>query len=594
MSRYVRASMVAALLVVLVASPVVMAQGGEPENDGRYMVKFKEFRGAAQAVAAAGGRVVHELAPQSTIAAYLPDQALRGLQNNPNIELIEVDPRRYLMGQTSPYGIAMVQANDAVFNNNNSAACTVCIIDSGYYRAHEDLQSSNVTGSLAASGNWFEDSCGHGTHVAGTVAALSNSVGVVGVNSNGSLRIHIEKVFNGADCKWAYGSDLVAALNSCRSNTPSSQKLIVSMSLGGSVASTTENNAFQNAYNAGVLSIAAAGNDGSTRKSYPASYASVVSVGAVDEAGVVASFSQKNDAVELAAPGVGVLSTTPFKISTLTAGGSAYIASNLDGSARTSRSGTLVDGGLCDSTGSGNWTGRVVLCERGAISFADKVNNVRIGGGVGAAIYNNVAGGFSGTLNGSSTIPAVSMARVDGLAAKASAIGSSATVDNEAGVSGQSYNGYEYYDGTSMATPHVSGVAALVWSHYTNKTNAEIRDALQKSAEDKGTAGKDNSYGHGIVRAKAAYDYLKGGGTTPPPAGITLTVAKVKAKGGNYADLTWSGATTTNVTVHRNTATFSTVNDGVERDGPLSKGSYTYKVCNSDGSSCSSTVTVSF
>jgi serine protease len=592
MSRYVRASMVAALFVVLVASPMVMAQAGEPENDGRYMIKFKEFRGAAQAVAAAGGRVVHELAPQSTIAAYLPDQALRGLQNNPNVEFIEVDPRRYLMAQTSPYGIAMVQANDAVFNNNNSAACTVCIIDSGYYRAHEDLQTSNVTGTVdSGSGNWYEDSCGHGTHVAGTIAALSNTVGVLGVNSNGSLRMHIEKVFNGTDCKWAYSSDLITALNRCRSNTPSSQKLVVSMSLGGSFSSTTENNAFQNAYDAGVLSVAAAGNDGSTRKSYPASYASVVSVAAVDSAGVVASFSQKNDAVEIAAPGVGVLSTTPFKTSTLNAGGSPYIGSNLDGSARTSVSGTLVDGGLCDSAGS--WAGRVVLCERGVISFADKVANVKNGGGVGAAIYNNVDGGFAGTLNTTSTIPGISMARADGLAAKAG-VGSSSTLDNTAGVSGQSYNGYEYYDGTSMATPHVSGVAALVWSHYTTKTNAQIRDALQKSAEDKGSAGKDTSYGYGIVKAKAAYDYLAGGGTTPPPAGITLSVAKVKVKGSNYADLTWSGATTSNVTVHRNTTTFSTANDGVHRDGPLNKGSYTYKVCNSDGSACSSSVTVSF
>ena len=85
------------------------------------------------------------------------------------------------------------------------------------------------------------------------------------------------------------------------------------MSLGGNLSSTTENSAFQSAYDAGVLSVAAAGNDGSTRKSYPASYASVISVAAVDSAKVVASFSQKNDAVEIAAPGVGVLSTTPFK-----------------------------------------------------------------------------------------------------------------------------------------------------------------------------------------------------------------------------------------------------------------------------------------
>ncbi|HVS32976.1 MAG TPA: S8 family serine peptidase, partial [Thermoanaerobaculia bacterium] len=475
---------------------------------------------------------------------------------------------------------------------NNSSGCTVCIIDSGYYRGHEDLQDTNVNGTNdSGTGNWYEDSCGHGSHVAGTVAALGgNSVGVLGVNSNGSLRIHIEKVFDGSNCGWSYSSDLITALNRCRNNTPSG-KLVVSMSLGGSFSSTTENNAFQNAYNAGVLSVAAAGNAGNTRKSYPASYSSVISVAAVDSAGVVASFSQQNDAVELAAPGVGVLSTTPFKASTLTAGGSSYLGSNIDGSARTSVSGTLANGSLCDSVGV--WGGQVVLCERGVISFAQKVANVQNGGGAGAAIYNNVDGGFLGTLNGTSTIPAISMARADGLAAL-NAVGGASNLDNSAGVAGQSYNGYEYYDGTSMATPHVSGVAALVWSHYLTKSNAEIRDGLQKSAEDKGSAGKDNAYGYGIVKARAAYDFLAGSGTEPPPpSGITLTVSKVKVRGQNYADLAWSGATTSNVTVHRNTTTFSTENDGAHRDGPLSKGSYTYKVCNSDGSACSGNVSVS-
>jgi serine protease len=512
-------------LVSLVAVPMAFAQDSG-ENDGRYMIKFKEFNGAARTVVAAGGTPVIELEPQGVVAAYLPEQALRGLQNHPNVEYIEVDARRYLMGQTTPYGIAMVQANDAVFGNNNSSACTVCIIDSGYYRDHEDLQTSNVSGTNdSGTGFWYQDSCGHGTHVAGTIAALNNTVGVVGVNSNGSVKIWIEKVFDGSDCKWTYSSSLVEALNRCRNNNTSG-KLIVSMSLGGSFSSKTEDSAFQNAYNAGVLSIAAAGNDGSTRKSYPASYASVISVAAVDSVGVVASFSQKNDAVEIAAPGVGVLSTVPFKAVKLAVSGNDYLGANVDGSARTDVSGALADGGRCTSVGA--WSGKVVLCERGDISFADKVKNVVSGGGVAAVIYNNEPGGFFGTLNGSSTIPAISISQEDGVAAK-SFFGKSSTVHNSLGVG----SGYEAWDGTSMATPHVSGVAALVWSNFTGKTNAEIRDALQKTAEDRGAAGKDNSYGYGIVKAKAAYDYLGGGSSTPtnaaPVANFTFTTSDLKA-----------------------------------------------------------------
>ena len=68
--------------------------------------------------------------------------------------------------------------------------------------------------------------------------------------------------------------------------------------------------------------------------------------------------------------------------------------------------------------------------------------------------------------------------------------------------------GYASWDGTSMASPHVAGVAALVWSHHPGKTNAEIREALQNTALDLGSAGKDNSYGYGLVQAKAAVEYF--------------------------------------------------------------------------------------
>ena len=574
--------------LALLATSVAGAQDGDAQSDGRYMVKFRDFRGAAQAVSAAGGQVVHELGPQKAIAAYLPGQALEGLRRNPNVEYVEVDPRRYPMAQTTPYGIGVVQANDPAFANTNASNVTVCIIDSGYQLAHEDLQGNYVTGTTdSGTGNWSEDSCGHGSHVAGTVAALNNTVGVVGVNGGGTLKLHIEKVFNGADCRWSYSSTLVMALNRCRDAVSQDKnKLVVSMSLGGPTASTTENSAFQGAYDNGVLSVAAAGNDGSTRKSYPASYASVISVAAVDSAEAVASFSQKNDAVELAAPGVGVVSTTPFKPASLSAGGSTWLGANLDGSARKDATGALVNGGLCDATSTA-WSGKVVLCQRGTNSFADKISKVQGSGGLGAAIYNNVSGGFAGTLNGTSTIPAISLSQEDGTFALSQA-GQAATLVNTTGTG----NGYESYDGTSMATPHVSGVAALVWSHHPTKTNAQLRDALQQSAKDKGSAGKDNSYGYGIVQAKAAYDYLAG--SSPPPANITLTVTKVTVGKKRYADLRWSGATGTSVDYFRNGTRVSTANDGAQRDGPLAAGSYTYRVCNTGTTTCSSDVAVTF
>ena len=368
---------VSALMFGMLAVPAVVAQDVATQNEGRYLVKFRVFNGAAKMVAGTGGHVGRELARQKIVAAYLSEQAVRLLRNNPNVESVEVDPRRYPMAQSKPYGIGMVQADDAALTTSSaSVGSTVCIIDSGYYQAHEDLQDSNVTGTNdSGTGNWYEDSCGHGTHVAGTVSALDNAVGVVGVNRNGLLQIHIEKVFNGSSCGWSYSSDLITALNRCQDAVAGTgQKLVVSMSLSGSVPSAAEESAFQTAYDAGVLSVAAAGNGGNTATVYPAGYASVVSVAAVDSAGTVASFSQRNADVELAAPGVGVVSTTPFNPSRLSAGDYTWFGADLDGSARIDVAGTLVNGGLCDSVGS--WDGNVVLCQRGTITFAQKVSNV--------------------------------------------------------------------------------------------------------------------------------------------------------------------------------------------------------------------------
>ena len=105
----------------------------------------------------------------------------------------------------------------------------------------------------------------------------------------------------------------MGALNACKQGMSNRgfTRMVINMSLGGSVPSKTEEQAFNQAYGQNVLSVAAAGNAGNTSKSYPASYGSVVSVAAIDANKQLAYFSQRNDQVELAAPGVSVLSTVP-------------------------------------------------------------------------------------------------------------------------------------------------------------------------------------------------------------------------------------------------------------------------------------------
>jgi serine protease len=492
-------------LGLAMAFSATAADGPDPD---RVWVKFKAGTQAqvAQSLRGAGGQIHHQFDELGAFAVSVPQQALQGLRNNPNIEYIEPDAPRYPMAQTRPYGIDMVQAPQAWAAGATGSGVMVCVIDSGIHAAHEDFQGVNLVGGYPA--GWNNDTCGHGSHVTGTIAAADNNVGVVGV-ATGEIDIFTVKVFDGETCGWSYSSNLVDAANRCAN----AGAKVINMSLGGSFSSTTERNAFQSLYDAGVLSVAAAGNGGNTQMSYPASYDAVISVAAIDQNKAHASFSQRNSQVELAAPGVSVLSTVPFESASAVVGGTGYIVAALDGTFQGTGSGTAVNGGRCTSTGA--WSGRVVMCERGDISFADKATNVAASGGTAAIIYNNEPGGFSGTLGaGGSSIPVVSMTREDGLEVVASKLGTSAQVSTVANNQG---NGYAFYDGTSMASPHVAGVAAVVWSAVPTASVGQIREALAVTAQDLGAAGRDNLYGWGLVQTKAAIDYLSGSGGDPDP-----------------------------------------------------------------------------
>ena len=452
---------------------------------GRYIVQFKAGAGAQgrQDLKSAGARIVLGLPRQHAVAAVLPSSRVEQLRQSGAVRLIEPDVLRFPLSQTTPYGVTLTQATSTVVPTPGNR--TVCIIDSGYYTGHEDLPA-NVTGSAdGGAGPWYQDGFGHGTHVAGTVAAVDNGLGVVGVDPG--VNLHIVRVF-GNDGAWAYASTLI------------------NMSLGGATRNRVEQQAFDQAYAAGVLPVAAAGNGGSKRISYPAGYASVVSVAAIDANSVHADFSQTNRDVELAAPGVGVLSTLPFvDTATLTVGGQTFTGIPIEDTGHTNGvSGTLVDGGLCDTAGS--WSGKVVLCQRGTITFAAKVQNVVTGGGVAAVIYNNVAGDLNATTDPTVfTLPAISLTQADGQTALAS-VGQPATVVNSHVAPA---SGYAAWDGTSMATPHVAGIAAKVWSCHPAWTNVQVRKALDSSAHDLGAAGRDRSYGFGLVQAADALAALK-------------------------------------------------------------------------------------
>jgi hypothetical protein len=361
-------------------------QSHELSEDGRYIIKYESRAIASSQMQLMAGNLVRELPSIDGVAAYLSEDEVLRMLEQPGVVSVEPDRRREIFQvqpsneQAIPYGIDMVQAPE-IWDRANGEGITVCVIDSGYDLGHPSLQTENVDGYPE---DWSTDGCGHGTHVAGTIAALDNGEGVLGVIPEG-IRLHIIKVFSN-QCGWSYSSDLIHAVEQCQA----AGAQVVNMSLGGGGSSEAEAQAFQEFYDAGMLLIAAAGNSGSSGYSFPASYDSVVSVAAIDSAMERASFSTFNDQVEIAAPGVGVVSTLPQ------------------------------DG--------------CVMC------------------------------GPADT--------------------------------------------YGPADGTSMASPHVAGVAALIWSYNPEWTNTEIREAMNATALDLGEEGRDDFYGYGLVQAKEALFHL--------------------------------------------------------------------------------------
>lgn len=521
--------LLSALILIMAFSAASPALTAAQNERVRVWVQFTPgAKGVVRdALIKANAELHYELDAMDSFVVSLPDYALQGLSNNPNVVLIEEDVKRYPTAQDVPFGIDMVQARDIwdLDRDGNvdegmptGEGVVVCVIDSGLYTEHEDFTGVNIIGGYPA--GWDYDACGHGTHVAGTIAAANNNLGVVGVTP-GAVSLYIVKVF-GDNCGWTYSSTLANAANMCYAAGAN----VINMSLGGPSSNRLEKQAFDNLYNNGVLSIAAAGNAGTSATEYPAGYGSVVSVGAIDENMQVADFSQFNSDVELAAPGVNVLSTVPYvDISNLTVNSSAYDGNQIEFSKPGTANGALVDGGLCGSAG--QWSGKVVLCQRGTYDFFTKVKSVQNGGGTTAVIYNNVSGGFLGTLGdgNTSTIPAISISQEDGQALVAQSLGLIADVTSQID---QGVSSYEHFDGTSMATPHVSAAAALVWSANPSWTNDQIRNAFLQTAWDLGAPGRDTSYGYGLIQAANALDYL-GGGNPPPDQSLAVNVSTDKS-----------------------------------------------------------------
>jgi serine protease len=506
------------LLIVFFTALSLTVQSAKAQPDD-YIIVYKSHLQKQNMLKSPTFTVSRSFNIIPAMAARLDANQIKQLRENPDVAYIEPDYKIYALGsldtitgsssniealsssQTIPYGVTMVNA-PAVWSQTKGAGVRVAVMDTGISMYHPDR--GNVVGSVSFVPNEaVEDFEGHGTHTSGTIAAADNNIGVVGVAPQADLLI--AKVMDNTGS--GQESWLISGIEWAVNNNAK----VISMSLGSYDYSAALDTACSNAFAAGTLLVAAAGNDNVSTPLYPAALSSVISVAAVDQNKNKASFSNYGPTIALAAPGVNVYSTVAPIDSTNSTGATAdavwssasHNANVLIGTATGTVSRTICNCGLATGIDSNTCpdavAGNIAHIRRGTNTFAEKVAHAQSKGAIGVIISNNVDGNFNGTLNDGTPLVVVSISKADGDELQILAeSGITGTVSVDASL-------YAYYSGTSMACPHVAGVATLIFAAAPyNITPAEVSNILFNSAQDLGQPGRDDIFGYGLVDANAA------------------------------------------------------------------------------------------
>lgn len=288
---------------------------------------------------------------------------------------------QYALYSSSNQGIDAIAGWDL---EQGKSSVIIAIIDTGIDYTHEDLAGKVIKGYDFVNEDFDpKDDNGHGTHVAGIAGAIANNGrGIAGVCPGCSLLAVKVVTADGAGANSWIANGIANAVNL--------GARVINLSLGGLERSQTILLAVQQAYQQGVVIVAASGNDGSGVTLYPAGFSEVIAVGATNQYGSRASFSSYGSHLELAAPGQAIYSTLPG-------------------------------------------------------------------------------------------------------------------------------NAYEAWNGTSMACPHVAGLAGLIFSYDSTLTNTAVRQIMNGTAQDLGDSGRDSYFGYGRINASSALTQAGSGATYPTP-----------------------------------------------------------------------------
>ncbi len=485
---------------------------------------------------------------------------------------------------------ADMDAPEAWEITTGSNSVVVAVIDSGVDYNHPDLSANIWTNPDETAGNGIDDdgngyvddvrgwdfvdddnspddSNGHGTHVAGTIAAVgNNSTGVTGVSW--AAEIMVLRFLN------AFGLGTIADEISAIEYANAKGAHVINSSMGGAGFSQAEKDAIDAS---SALVVCAAGNEGSdndSTPSYPASYTSsnIITVAATDQDDNLASFSNYGaTSVDVAAPGINIYSIKPSRetawsnnfddgdASDWLTGGTSFWGFSL-----ISFSGSY---SLADSPG-GNYQNNTSswlkahlldLSSHTGAKLEFKLNGsseslydfLYVQASTNGADWTNqdvmvdsqILSGISGTTSGFWLDASADLGAYDGNSTFfiRFLFTSDNTVPDDGWyiddvaikVASSTYDGteYQYLQGTSMAAPHVSGLAALIHAQKPSLTNTEIKAAIENTVDIKSSLSGKVATGGRIN----AYSALASLDAPAAPSSLSATAAS-----SSQIDLSWT------------------------------------------------------
>ncbi len=297
-------SIMLALVLTLGMTSYALAAPPAHAEKVDVLVSFKGKPGPAEQalIHNAGGKIKRNYHIVPTIAASIPKGKLDSLRRNPKVTSVEEDITVQVIEETLPWGIDRIDA-EVVHGQVKGRGVKVAILDTGIDLDHPDLRvAGDVT--FVPETTSGDDDHGHGTMVAGVVAALDNDIGVIGVAPEAEL--YSVKVLN------KNGAGVMSLILSGIEWAVDNNMQVINMSFGGILNwPLAVRIALQKAYQAGIVLVAGAGNAGDQGILFsPARFEPVIAVGATEQQDIRASFSGTGSALELMAPGVGIPSTS--------------------------------------------------------------------------------------------------------------------------------------------------------------------------------------------------------------------------------------------------------------------------------------------